>query len=85
MPAQQSVGLHNEERLLPSACGPCEHDQEHPIGLSTSWTLHLSAENDELLSQECVFSQKFSPGAYNISEGSCGKNHKIAVLTNKFA
>jgi hypothetical protein len=32
MPAEESIGLHNVERLFPVPDGPCEHDEKETIG-----------------------------------------------------
>jgi hypothetical protein len=49
MPFQEGVGLDNEERLLPPIDSPCEQYQEDPISLGVSRALHLTAEDNELL------------------------------------
>ena len=49
MPAQQCVGLHDEEGLLPGANQPGQQDEAQTIGFRACWPLHLALENDELL------------------------------------
>lgn len=70
MPVEKSIGLNNEERLFPVPDGSREHDREQPIGSGTSWALHLTAKDDQLLSQQGVFGDEFSPGAGQIVQGS---------------
>ena len=55
MPPQERLRLDNEEGLLPGAYHPGQKHQEHPICFGTGRTFHLSAQNDELLTQERVF------------------------------
>jgi hypothetical protein len=40
------------------------------IGISTRWALHLTVEDDQLLTEERVFGNEFCPGAGQISERS---------------
>ena len=55
MPAEEGIGLNNEERLLPVPDGPCKYDEKQPIGPGTWWALHLTTEYDQLLTQQGVF------------------------------
>ena len=71
MPAEEGLGLNNEERLFPTADSPREDDQEHAIGLGTGWTLHLAAEDDQLLTKQRIFGKELRPGAGKIREGFC--------------
>ena len=52
MPAEEGIGLNNEERLFPVPDGPRQHDQEESIGPGTRWALHLTAKDDQLLSEQ---------------------------------
>ncbi len=42
------------------------NDQEHSIGLGTGWTLHLTAEDDQLLTKQGIFGDEFRLGAGKI-------------------
>jgi hypothetical protein len=55
MPVEERIGLDNQERLFPSLGRPCEYNQEQPILPGTCWTLHLTANNDQLLTEKRVF------------------------------
>jgi len=55
MPAQQCVGLNDEEGLLPGANQPGQQDQEQSIGFRACRSFHLPLEDDELLAQEGIF------------------------------
>jgi hypothetical protein len=70
MPTEEGIGLHNEERLFPTAGRPCEQYQEHAIGLGTRWALHPTAEDNQLLTKQGVFGQEFSPGTGQIGKRS---------------
>ncbi len=58
-PAQQRLGLDNEQRLLPSANDPGQKHQEHAVRLGTGSPFHLSTQDDQLLTEECVFCHEF--------------------------
>src|SRR5215469_3971179 len=60
MPAEEGVGLNNEERLFPTAGSPCEQHQEHTIGPGTRWALHPTSKDDQRLSEQSVFGNEFS-------------------------
>ena len=70
MPAEERIGLDNEERLFPRADDPCQQDQADPLRPSASWALDLTTENDELLSQQRVFGDEFRSGTGQIDERS---------------
>jgi hypothetical protein len=57
MPAEEGLGLDNQERLFPAMGSPCEQDQEQPIRPGTRWALDLTAENDQLLTKQRVFGE----------------------------
>jgi hypothetical protein len=48
-----------------------EHDQDHAIILGTCWALHLTAEDDQLLTKERIFGNEFRLGTGEIGKGSC--------------
>lgn len=70
MPLQERVGMHHQGRLFPSLGRSREHDQEDAIHPGTLWALHLTAENKELLTEQGIFGDEFSPGAGKIGEWS---------------
>jgi len=59
MPAEEGFGMHKEKSLFPPAHGPCEQYQEHSLGLDTRWALRLTAEDDQLLTEQRVFGNEF--------------------------
>ncbi len=68
MPAEERIGLDNEERLFPTAGSPCEQHQKYLIRLGTHWALHLTAQRDELLTEQGIFSDEVRLGAGQIGE-----------------
>jgi hypothetical protein len=77
MPAQEGIGLYNQECLFPTAGSPREQHQEQTISLGTGWALHLTAKDNQLLTKQGVFGHEVSPGAGQIGhrfpcvENSC--------------
>ena len=70
MPGEEGLGPHNEERLSPVPDSPCKQQQEESIGLATRWALHLTAKDDQLLSQQDVLGDEFGLGASEVGECS---------------
>jgi hypothetical protein len=70
MPAEESIRLNNDERLLPTEGSPGKHHQEEPVGPATRWALHLTAKDDQLLSQQGVLGDEFGLGASEVGECS---------------
>jgi hypothetical protein len=68
MPAEEGLGLDNQEHLFPTADGPCEQDQKYPIRVTTSWTFDLTTKHDQLPTKQRIFGDEVSPGAGKISE-----------------
>ncbi len=64
MPTEERLWLHDEKRLLPGPNHPGQKHQEHPIRFGTGGSFHVSAEDNELLTEECVFYHEFrlAPG-----------------------
>jgi hypothetical protein len=50
----QGVRLHDHERLFPSLGRPREEEPQHPISPGTRWALHLTTQDDQLLTEERV-------------------------------
>ncbi|HEX4204702.1 MAG TPA: hypothetical protein VHZ51_11025 [Ktedonobacteraceae bacterium] len=69
MPAQQRLGLDQEQRLLPRSDHPDEEYQAQSIHLPADGSFDLSMQNDQLLAQERVFSQQFG-----FASGQIGKS-----------
>jgi hypothetical protein len=55
MPTQERLWLDDQKGLLPCSYHPGQKHQEQPIRCGTDGAFHLSPENNERLSQECVF------------------------------
>jgi len=49
MPAQQRLGLDDQERLAPRSDATREQDQQRPIGAGEAWPLRGAGEDDQLL------------------------------------
>jgi hypothetical protein len=64
------VFLDDEKRSFPGPNGSCQKHQEHPIGLLENRSFDLSAEDDERLSEECVFGHEFGLVSGKVSHGS---------------
>ena len=59
MPPQERLRLNNEQGLLPCTRRSSEQDQDHPIRLCASRSFDVSAENNELLTEERVLGHEF--------------------------
>jgi len=68
MPAQERLWLDKEEGLFPSSDHPCQEHQQKPVCPFAHRALDLSAQNDELLPQQCVFRQQFGFASSRIGE-----------------
>jgi len=64
MPSQERLWLNDEKRLFLVSSHLGQKHQEHPIRFGTGRSFHLSAEENELLTEERVFCHKFglAPG-----------------------
>jgi hypothetical protein len=62
--------LDNEQRLFPGPNHPCEKHQEHTIRFGVSGSFDLSAEDDELLTEERVFCHELGLRSGEVSHGS---------------
>jgi hypothetical protein len=70
MPTQERLRLNNEKRLLPGPNHPCEKHQEHPIRLGVCGSFDLSAEDNQLLAEECIFRHEFGLASGKVSQRS---------------
>jgi hypothetical protein len=59
MSLQERFWLNNEKRLLPGPNHPCQKHQKHSIRFGAGWAFHLSAQDDQMLSQERIFCHEF--------------------------
>ena len=59
MLAQERLRLNNQQRLFPGPNGSCQEYQEQPIRFGTGGSFHVPTEDDEVLTQEGVFSHQF--------------------------
>jgi hypothetical protein len=55
MPAEYGLGLNNDEGLFPATHRPRQQHQEQSIRLGTHWALHLTVQDHELLTEQCIF------------------------------
>lgn len=70
MPAEMGIGLNNEQCLCPTAGSSCEQYQEQPIDPGTRWTLDLTVEDDQLLTEQRVLGDEACPGAGQIVQSA---------------
>lgn len=68
MSPQERLWLDNEQRLLPGSYHPGQKHQEHPIRFGTGRSFHLSPQDDQLLTQECVFCDKFGRASGKVGQ-----------------
>ena len=68
MPAKEGLWLDEEECLLPGPCHPGQKDQKKPVSFPEDGPFDLSTEDDQLVTQECVFRQQFSFASGEIGE-----------------
>jgi hypothetical protein len=57
-PSQERLWLDNDEGLFPALNYPGQKSQKHPVRFGTGGSFHLSPQDDKLLTEECVFSDK---------------------------
>ena len=82
MPAQEGIGLKDEEGFLPSPDPADEEDEPDAIGWGEPWPDSLAVENDKLLGEESVLGNELGIVASDI-EGRAGKD-RIARWPGKF-
>src|SRR5262249_19712598 len=68
MPPEQRLWLDNEQDLFPGLNRSREKNQKHAVRLGTGRLFHLSTENDQRLSQECVFCHEFGLASAKVSQ-----------------
>jgi hypothetical protein len=69
MPAQESLGLKDQEGILPVLEAAGEEDQPQAIALDKGGLLDLALENNQLLPEESVLGDQFGPSAGQV--GGC--------------
>ncbi len=70
MPPQERIWLNDGKRLLPGPNRPCQKHQKHPIRFGAGWSFHMSAQDDKLLSEKCVFCHEFGFAPGKVNHGS---------------
>jgi len=73
MPAQERIGLEDEDGFLPSPDPAGEEDEPRAIGWGESWLVNLAVEDDELLAEERVLGNELGIAASEI-EGRAEKD-----------
>jgi hypothetical protein len=66
MPAQERIGLEDEEGFLPPPDPTDEEDEPEAIGWGESWLVDLAVEDDELLAEEGVLGNELGIAASEI-------------------
>ena len=77
MPTQQSVGLHNEKRLLPRTQPASQQDQQETFALLEHGAFLVPPQHDQLLAQEGVFQRQLRLAARQ-AEG-CVRDRRVVV------
>jgi hypothetical protein len=80
MPAQERIGLDDEEALLPSSDPAGTEDLPEAIGWGEPWLVNLAVEDDELHAEECVLGNELGIASSEIEgsaeeAGGAGEKH----------
>ena len=67
MPAQQGVGLHNEQALAPGAHTTGEQDQQRPVDARAARARDAASQDDQLLPQERILGNELRLAADKVS------------------
>jgi hypothetical protein len=70
MPTEERLWPNDEKRLLPCPNHLGQKYQEHPIRFGTRGSFHVSAKDNERLSEECVFCHEFGLASRKVSHRS---------------
>ena len=73
MPAQERIGLEDEDGFLPMPDRTDEEDEPEAIGWCEAWLVNLAVEDDELLAEGRVLGNEFGIAASEI-EGRAEKD-----------
>ena len=68
------VFLNDEEGLFPGSNHSCQKHQEHAVRFGTGRSFHVSAQDNERLSQECVFCHEFGLASRKVGQCSQDKS-----------
>jgi hypothetical protein len=68
MPTQKRLWLYDKERLFPVPNDSREKYEEHSICFLVYRSFDLSTQDDQLVSQQCVFCQQFGFASGQIGE-----------------
>jgi hypothetical protein len=71
MPAQQGIGLHNEQALAPGAHTTGEQDQHGPVDARAARPLDAASQDDQLLSEEGILGDEFGLRTDKVSQRAC--------------
>jgi hypothetical protein len=69
MPAQQGVGLHNEQALAPGVQPAGQQDQQRPVDAGATRTRDTASQDNQLLSEKRVLGDEFRLAADEV--GKC--------------
>jgi hypothetical protein len=70
MPAQERIGLEDEEGFLPTPEPAGEEDKPEAIGWGESWLVDLAVKDDELLAEERVLGNELGIATSEIEGGA---------------
>ncbi len=74
MPPQERLWLDNEEGLFPGSNHSCQKQQELAVRFGTGRSFHVSAQDNKLLAQECVFCHEFGLASKKVGQRSQDKS-----------
>ncbi len=69
MPAQQRLGLHEEEGVSPSADVPGEQHQQRPIRPRQGGGRYATAQDQQLLTQQGILGEQLRPAPQQSAAG----------------
>ena len=83
MPAQQGLGLDDQQGLAPGPKATGQQHQECPFGRGAARALGAAPEDEELLTQESILGDEGGPIAHEVGEGAgyhalCGRLRRRA-------
>jgi hypothetical protein len=76
MPAQERIGIEDEDGFLPTPDPAGEEDEPEAIGWCEAWHADLAVEDDELLAEEGVLGNELGIAASEI-EGRAEKDRIV--------
>ncbi len=69
LPAQQGLGLDDQQGLPPGADAARQQHQHRPICMRHDWARHATAQYQELLAQQGVLGEQLRPAPHHIGPG----------------